>query len=288
MEQKQLFTKSEKGGIYFSILVALYCVVVFVGQVIINLIAVKNTFLYNALFYLLPLITLLIMVIIYKSKNPKEKLFFANKSNLLKTMPISLIIVFAMFFGLGFINETVINLFERIGVVAPKNQIVMQNVWQYLYFVLTIAILPAILEELVFRRIITHSFAPLGEVFAILFSGFLFAIYHASISQFAYQFIYGAILALLYLKGKSVLPCILAHFLNNFAVLTFSFFEVSINSHNLAFIISGIFALVISVVALSLIKSEKEEKEHKKLNAFLYSLFGVLVCLALALSVVFM
>ncbi|MBQ9104303.1 MAG: CPBP family intramembrane metalloprotease [Clostridia bacterium] len=283
-------SKEQTGGLYFSLLISLYCVVLFIGQSIIMACVTENTFGFYALSYALPLIALSLCVILHGKKNaPVFSKPIINK-NLRITIPISLILAFGMFFGLGFVNGLVVNAFESLGLKVNSTNLIINGTLEYLFYILVVAILPALLEELFFRKLLIDNFLSLGKPLAIILSAFLFAIYHASVSQLIYQFIYGLLLGLLYVKSKSELPSIFAHFINNFAVLSFTYFNVNINLSSPLLISLGLVALVGGVVWLLLIdrKGEKLEPTGKKSQAVLYSGFGIFICLTLMIASLFM
>ena len=51
-----------------------------------------------------------------------------------------------------------------------------------------------------------------------LITALTFALYHGSFAQLIYQFIYGAMLFALFKAFDNIIPCIIAHFLNNFVI----------------------------------------------------------------------
>lgn len=84
------------------------------------------------------------------------------------------------------------------------------------------AILPAILEELVYRGAILHiSKKFCGNKVAIVFSSTLFALIHENPFQNIYTFIVGIFLACIVIYFDSLFPSIMLHF----AINTFSLFQ---------------------------------------------------------------
>ena len=126
--------------------------------------------------------------------------------------------------------------------------------------------------------------------------GLCFSLYHCSFSQLIYQFIYGVALTLLVISAKSVIPCIIAHLLNNLTVLVLDYFKINIDLFNPILIVIGLVLLVLFFVIaiLDIVKEQKEkstlEKDEvsKSLKGFyLFAFFGMLLCLVLILSSVF-
>lgn len=88
-----------------------------------------------------------------------------------------------------------------------------------LYFI-QVAILPAILEEFVFRGIAVNALRPMGTKFAVVFSAILFGMAHLNPLQSAFATLFGLLLGGVYVATGSVWTCVLLHFFNNaFAVV---------------------------------------------------------------------
>jgi len=97
----------------------------------------------------------------------------------------------------------------------------------YVICVLAMCIMPAVIEELLFRGVIFKSLLARkgqhAQIIAVLLSALLFAVFHLNPAQLVYQFILGIIFALMYLKTGNILYPMLAHFINNFFVITYTF-----------------------------------------------------------------
>lgn len=85
------------------------------------------------------------------------------------------------------------------------------------FFVLFLlhALLPAVLEELLFRFIPITLIAPHSKKCAILLSALFFALAHCNLFQIPYALFAGAVFAFVTLMTGSVLPSVLLHLLNN-------------------------------------------------------------------------
>lgn len=90
---------------------------------------------------------------------------------------------------------------------------VMQSGW---VGILAIAVLGPILEELLFRgavtKVLLKQYAPAK---AILISALIFGIFHINPVQVVAAFLIGLLLAWVYYKTASLIPCIVMHILNN-------------------------------------------------------------------------
>lgn len=92
---------------------------------------------------------------------------------------------------------------------------------------IAIAVLPALVEELVFRGIFVRALATrLAPAIAIGISAVVFSLYHVLPAQMVSTFGLGLALAYLTLRADSVLPAMIAHLLNNTIAIVVSRDEV--------------------------------------------------------------
>ena len=155
----------------------------------------------------------------------------------------------------------------------------------------------AIVEELFFRGLILGSLKGVKVHYAVLISALCFSMYHSSVAQLVYQFVYGVALGYLMVVAKSVVPCIFAHFVNNFAVLCFEYFKVNIDLYNSIIIAIGSLCLAIFATVVFLIlrkrskaqnqQQEQVEKGEVKRFFFPVGVFALIICLTLAIGGLF-
>jgi len=98
-----------------------------------------------------------------------------------------------------------------------------QNVPELLKMLLVTALLPAILEETLFRKAILQRLSVSGKCFAAVVSSLLFALSHMSPLQFFSTFSAGLVLSFYALRTGRILPSVTAHFLFNAANIGLSF-----------------------------------------------------------------
>lgn len=89
------------------------------------------------------------------------------------------------------------------------------NIVFALLTVLGSAVVPAVFEELLYRRLFCAELMLHGGSFAIIISALLFGLAHFSFYTFPYAFICGLVLAFVYLKTGSVKYTVAIHFANN-------------------------------------------------------------------------
>lgn len=82
-------------------------------------------------------------------------------------------------------------------------------------YVITVAVIPPIVEELLFRGMVLHDLRKYGDGFAVVVSSILFGLYHGNFTQIVFAFFAGLAMALVVVKTGSLWTAILIHFVNN-------------------------------------------------------------------------
>lgn len=77
------------------------------------------------------------------------------------------------------------------------------------------ALMPALVEELVFRGWILGSLRPFGERRALLLSALIFGLMHMNLTQVPFAFMLGLLFGFIYLRTGRLWPGMGIHFLNN-------------------------------------------------------------------------
>lgn len=88
---------------------------------------------------------------------------------------------------------------------------------------LYIALLPAIVEELTFRGVITNGLKKQSIVTQIALSAVMFALMHQNLQQLIYQLFLGAIMAYIAVRCGSIIYTMILHFMNNAVILIVSY-----------------------------------------------------------------
>ncbi|HDP5854185.1 CPBP family intramembrane metalloprotease [Staphylococcus aureus] len=111
--------------------------------------------------------------------------------------------------------------------VSPNDESIIQHFsgTPFLLLAISIAIVPAIVEELIFRGFLLRVFFRKHLFIGTLVSSFLFAILHdgSTVMDYIPYFYFGVILSISYLITKRIEVPILIHFLNNFFALFYVF-----------------------------------------------------------------
>lgn len=283
---------AKDGGLAFAFMIVLYVFISFFGQVLLSAICDAGSVAYIAVSSLFSLLSMSAVIIYFTAHNalPFRLTFIVNKFH-----PLSAIIVVmlaaGMFFGLGFINETFAGVFKNWGLSVSALVLPLENFWQFILFSFTLAVLPAVIEEMFFRGLLLTALSKVKTVYAVFTVSLVFALYHCSVAQFVYQLVYGAALTLLAVYAKSIFPGMIVHFLNNFAVICFEYFNLSINLFNPIVISLGLVVLCLSltVIFLRLKRSQQKEYSAGEMKKFWlpFAVFGAAVCLAIIISNLF-
>ena len=88
--------------------------------------------------------------------------------------------------------------------------------YQLVLMFITLVVVPAFVEEFLFRGVILENLLPYGRTTAILVSAVLFGLMHQNIEQLFYATVAGVVIGWVYLRTRSIWSCVLLHFFNNF------------------------------------------------------------------------
>lgn len=116
------------------------------------------------------------------------------------------------------INYAVVYIYQAAGIetsVAAPSWDRWENV---VLSIITMCILPAIGEELLFRGAVLGAMRRFGDKKAIVISAVIFALYHFNLAQTWYQLFYGAFLAYVVVKTDNLWYAAALHFFNNLFV----------------------------------------------------------------------
>ena len=125
--------------------------------------------------------------------------------------------------------------------------------------IISFALIPAILEELLFRYLPMRLIAPYSRRGAVIISAFFFALIHHNFFTIPYAFIAGVIFMSIDIATNSIIPSVIIHFVNNaisVGIILFGdnpYFALSV------YAILGILSLISVVVIV------KRRSEYKKL-----------------------
>ena len=156
----------------------------------------------------IPLILSALFITVYNDKKESKV-----------TLKQKLGIVLEGIFLLGILQIGISYLYEYIGIdyniistIAVENN---SNMITNILLFTILAILPAIFEELLFRKTLINATRKVGIGFAIMASSIIFGLIHMNLGQFIFATLLGVIFAVIYLKTDDLKITMLLHFLNN-------------------------------------------------------------------------
>ena len=151
---------------------------------------------------------------------------------------------------------------------------------------LTHALVPAVLEELLFRFVPIKLLSENKKV-AFVISSVMFAFAHANLFQIPYALIAGAIFSWLYISTGSIIPSIILHFLNN----TVSLISIYGCKPWIILVTLGVFSLASAIFLFMKRETYKEKTKEifdcEKASVSYYPLFFIGTSLILAISMFF-
>lgn len=158
-----------------------------------------------------------------------------------------------------------------------------KSIFEFVINTITIAIIPALTEEFIFRGVVLNLLNRYNSKAAIVISATLFALYHGNVPQFIFALVLGLYLGFLFVKTKSLKICMLTHFsINFFSVITSSILVYKESNLCIALILL-IELLVILIGSLSLVVL-KQKKILSIRNLDQSSLINTRKCYVLASS----
>ena len=131
----------------------------------------------------------------------------------LKLTRVFLVLLFALLVMpfMSFINA--------ISLLVTTNQATAEL--PFVVSLLFVALLPAVLEETVYRGVFFQEYRKINVPKGILLSGLLFGLMHLNLNQFSYAFVMGCVFAVVIEATDTILSTMLIHFaINAFSTIT--------------------------------------------------------------------
>ncbi len=147
------------------------------------------------------------------------------------------------------------------------------SVIEIIIYGLSVAVVPAFSEELLFRGAILSSLRKYGDGIAVFISSLFFGIFHGNFIQFPFAFIVGLVLSVSVVYTNSLLPAILIHFFNNsFSVICDVLYTNTERwglNEGIVNVCIYVFVITASILALiSLIKLSRKDKSFLRLKPY--------------------
>lgn len=113
---------------------------------------------------------------------------------------VTLVNALSMVFAQNVIGESMLGITEQV---------------PFLGGIVLMAVVPAVMEESVYRGVFYHEYSKIHPIKAAVLSGLLFGIMHGNINQFCYAVVMGVVFALLIEATGSIVSTMLVHFWTN-------------------------------------------------------------------------
>ncbi len=288
-------TRAKGAGIAFSLSAFLPSVVLIVALAVMGIFNLlkegyteKDWYIYIS--YLLPQISAVLIVTFYlKYTKTSVKTAACAQKCRLKYLLLAVALQFGLL-SLSELNGLFISLLEKIGYTPDDVILPSVDGFGFVGVFVVVAVLAPITEEILFRGVILDGLqSGFSALVSVVLCGALFSLYHQNPVQTAYQFCCGLAYALLAVRAGSVLPTILAHFLNNAYILILH--KCGVVAFSTAVVIplaisSGL-CLMATVIYLFIFDKKQpttgetmektvDKKERKRF--FLFALLGIVLC----------
>lgn len=163
--------------------------------------------------------TIPVVIFNFMNKNADREIYEPLESE--KASVFKSLVIF--FIGLGAITLTAYVNFYLVNIFGDYSDFTQEYFWnveldytyQVVIYFIYAAIIPAVVEELLFRKTVCGALTVYGKTTAVIISAVLFALMHANIEQLLYTFVAGLFLGWLYVESKNIIYPILLHFINN-------------------------------------------------------------------------
>lgn len=179
--------------------------------------------------YILSMITQFALGLVLIFCNKKIDVVKSCKINKLgwRNLIICIVLGVVGVFALNPISNCFVWLFEVIGLnFSSAMPFEPSGAFTLILAVILFALVPAIIEELVFRGAVLQGLRKFGDLKAILISSALFALIHGNFLQIPYTFLFGLLLAFVVLKTGSILSSMIIHFCANALTVVFYNFNI--------------------------------------------------------------
>ena len=124
------------------------------------------------------------------------------------------------------------------------------TLWGKILYVLIFAVLPAFLEEMIFRGILLQNLRRFGDREALFLSALFFAVFHLNLSQIPYAFLMGLCIGYFVLRTGSLWAGVLLHLCNNALSLLWEFMDPLL-SDRVFYLISYWYDVALLLLALA-------------------------------------
>lgn len=175
-------------------------------------------------------------------------------------------------FAASYVNSLLFPVSEEAADLYFSTEI--QGGYALVLMFISTAIVPAFVEELLFRGVVLSSIRPYSEGGAILISSLLFGLMHQTPFQLFYATAIGVVLGIIRVKTGSIWTGVLVHFFNNFLSVIQTYLLEFYDEHtgNLVYIILTLSIILLGFVlgAVFYIKCQKRTDNVETVHIGVY------------------
>lgn len=155
--------------------------------------------------------------------------------------------------AMAIVSNVVTNYFmmfmTSLGVPYPEfPDTLLPNTTSLWLNILSTAVLPALVEELIFRGYMQGTLKPYGERMAVILTAFIFGLFHGNILQFPFAFLLGLVMGWMTVQTGSIWPAVLTHFGNNLMSVLLDYFGKVYPKWNL--VLGDVVFVIVSAVGV--------------------------------------
>ena len=155
---------------------------------------------------------LLASLIFHMRMNP----FSAHQRVPVGTAVFSVPIGMTLCVAANFAANQIVNFLYVFGIAPPEYPEMLEpTVTSLILNIFVVAVLPALLEEMVYRGFILQTLRRYGDGMAILVSAILFGLMHGNILQIPFAFLLGLVMGFLVVQTGNIWLAVALHFTNN-------------------------------------------------------------------------
>ncbi|WP_250278175.1 CPBP family intramembrane glutamic endopeptidase [[Clostridium] colinum] len=199
-------------------------ILIIIGILIPSLLEPKNSYILNPIVFTIYFILPILLYTILKKVKIKDIIPLNPLS--LKNFILVIFISFSVIPLTDFVSSIGDVFFENIIIDELYQETSNLNLFQLLF---TIALVPAIAEELAFRGVILSGYKKNSLITAMLMSSLYFGMMHGNLNQFVYTTLCGIFMAFLVKITNSIYSSMIMHFIFNARAGIFLYFLVKNN-----------------------------------------------------------
>jgi len=160
------------------------------------------------------LIPVFVFMLIYR-KDGREPMRLGVRIE--QTAPLVIIASIGSVLAAAYLNSLMVSFIDFSSVFASDP---LDTPVKVLMSFISVAIVPAVAEEFLFRGCILSNLLPYGKKNALIISALLFSLMHGNFAQFFYTFVAGLVLGWVYIETGSIWTSTFIHLFNNFYSIT--------------------------------------------------------------------